>query len=661
MPFQDLQTLGRDRLVERVEDWTSEIERMTPVEYNQATRYLPQSAGRFPGYIDYSLTPYWVEILECFDISSSVREVAVKKGVQIAYTTALESVIFYLAGHLRTVPSMFATADNDLANARMENNIIPMFQQSGLEIFQSADIDNSRKTGKTKNHLQWIGGGYLIPKGAHNADKMRMFSILYMLMDEIDAWQDLLKGGGDPIRLFKDRCAGFWEIRKIMMGSTPLLKGSSHIDKQFRRGDQRRYNCRCLKCGYPQHLRWSGHDKETGDAWGFAWDYTEDGSLDLESVRYHCKDCNHAHQEHDKPKFFAADNAFWKPTATPQEPNIRSYHIPALLSPAGMQPWYKSVSTYLEAMDLKTKRVKDIGALQIFYNNVLGESFEVMGAKVNFIMVSGHRRSFYLKGAIPNAQISQHCQSEILFLTCTVDVHKGNLAITVWGWTAGMVCWLIDYQRIWDDSETGCEDLESPAWGELQKLIDDKEWIADDGKKYRLALTFIDASWSTPTVVDFCKQWQSGVYPIMGRERPSKAQSIKEFAEFRTQAGTIGYRILVDHYKDRIAPALRRDWRPEQGTQPDYQFNAPLDTTDAELKELTREYRREKLHPNGTVTYYWHRPHGADNELWDLMVYGHASVEVMAWMVCVQHFQEETVDWPRFWDYVREYHPYYTL
>jgi phage terminase large subunit GpA-like protein len=317
-----------------------------------------------------------------------------------------------------------------------------------------------------------------------------------------------------------------------------------------------------------------------------------------------------------------------------------------------MQPWHKSVSLYLEAYDPHEKRTKDIGALQIFYNNVLGESFEVIGSKISFVMVSGHRRGFYQKGEIPNTMIGEHCESKILFLTCMVDVHKSNLAVAVFGWTAGATCWLIDYQRIEDHSEAGCGTLESHAWTQLQEIIQDRVYTADDGKRYRIAMTLVDAGWSSSTVVDFCSQYEAFVYPIFGRERPAKAQKIQEFAQFKTQAGATGFRITVDHYKDRLGPVLRRDWAPEMGGQKPYQFNAPLDTTDKELKELTREYRREKQLPNGGVAYYWHRPQGADNELWDLLVYGSASVEIMAWLICTQHFGEDTVDWLRFWEFI---------
>jgi phage terminase large subunit GpA-like protein len=647
--------IGTDWILERAEALPVEMVQTSPVEFNEKHRYLPASVSRFPGYIDYSAFPYWPEIVDSMDVRSPVREGYVMKGVQVAFTTGVESVVLYAGAHVRTVPVMYVTADKELAASRIEHNFIPMFQQSGFgDIFQSADEGNSRKTGKTRKHLQWIGGGYMIPQGAKNADKMRQVSIMFLLLDEVDAWADLANDG-DPIQLLKDRTSAFDQIRKILIGSSPLLSGSSRIHKLYQRGDQRVYKLRCLKCGFPQALRWSGENKETGKKYGFAWDFTEDGPLDLESCRYHCQNCHHAHFEHDKPRLIHADNAFWEPTAVPVEPNIRSWHIPAMLSPYGVQPWSKCVSRWLDAVDKVTGKTKSVSALQVFYNNILGEPFEVFGGRVRFSAVSAHRRRWYRKGEIPNTKVAEYCDSEVLFLTCTVDVHHDDLFVAIWGWTAGMTCWLIDYQRITDDSEGGCELIESPAWSALQKIIDEGEWTADDGKTYRLAMTFIDANWgeSTSTVVDFCAQYESGVYPIMGRRRTAAASTFKEFSEFTTQSGTTGYLLLVDHYKDRLAPVLRRTWRPDDGKQEQYTFNAPLDTTDDELRELTKEYRREKKQPNGTVTYEWHRPHGAANELWDLMVYGHASVEILAWMVCVKHFELDSVDWRQFWDYCR--------
>ena len=667
----ELDNIGADWLANEVEEITDVITHVTPVEFNEANRYLPESVTSIPGFIRFDVNPFMREIINCADINSPVREVNVKKGVQITYTTLLESIMLYFMAHVKTVPLMFLTADKELATARIENSIIPMINQSGFaDIIRSSDEGNTHKTGKTKDHLQWEGGGYMVPYGAKTADKMRMFSIMVMLKDELDAWQDTVGKDGDPDALSDDRCSGYWERRKIFRGSTPLIKSSSKIESAYRRGDERHYMVLCKSCGFPQALRWHTEDKNTGVIGGFDWE-TEDGVLILESVNYACQNCGVAHYEHDKELLFTEttvdslkdpNGAIWTPTSKPAEPNIRSYHLPAMYSPIGMQPWYKCVSAYLKGFDHETKKVKDIGKYQVFYNNILAEPFEVMGTKVNFVQVSGHRRAVYRLGEIPNTYAAQWSGSVILFLTCQVDVHKNNLAVTVFGWTRGMKSYVIDYWRFEvENDEDDCSELTSPVWGRLRTLIEETEYTADDGKKYRILLTLIDAGYANDTVTSFCSDYASGVLPILGRDRPSKNQTIKEFSEFTMQTGQVGYKIVVDHYKDRLSPVLRRDWVEEAGEQPDYHFNAPVDITDKQLKELTCESRREKKDPTtGVITYFWYRPGNKPNELWDLLGYGHAAVEIIAYQICIQHFELKTIDWVKFWDYIETGALYYS-
>lgn len=651
-------------LKQRSLDWTYWIDRQTPVEFCSGSRYIPASVSRFPGYINFDLSPYWIEILNCFDPDCQVREVIVLKGVQVGYTTTLENIVFYFVGHVRTAPVIYVTADLGLSSIRMENNFLPMFQHSGMQDrFVSSDEGNTRKQGIKKSSLQWEGGGYLLPFGAQNSAKARQQSVPNALLDEIDAWPLFSTDGSDMLSNFTNRTSSFWDVRKIFMGSTPLDMESSRIEREHKRGDQRVYKCRCLKCGFPQEIRWSGHDAETGEVFGFKWDVRETGELDIESVRYVCCNpgCGHPHLEHDKPKFFSIENAFWEPTATASEPNVRSYHLPSFFSMSGLQPWYKGVSLWLQAWDTQRNRVKDIRKLQNFYNDVLGRGFTKPGANISENQASAHRRMFYSKGQIPNSYISEYCESPILFLSCTVDVHKSNLAVAIWGWTAGFTCWLIDYFRITDESEAGCESGDSPAWKELSKIIETQIWTADDKKKYPIALTLIDTGYAASVVTDFCARSLGTVIPIAGRAKVSKGSRIQEFSEFTTKIGTIGYLLQVDHYKDRIAPVLRREWEATQGKQQIYTFNCPVDTTQKELKELTAEKRKDKTWPDGTVTYWWDRPHGVDNELWDLMVYGHASVEILAWMICVKYFKMETVDWGQLFEYLKRPGLYFTV
>jgi len=660
--LSDISNIGAEWVVDEVEGLTDEVIHISPSDYNEQTRYLPESVTSMPGFIRYDVNPFMREIIDCFDIDSPVREVNVKKGVQVTYTTVLESGLLYFMGHVKTLPIMYMTADKELAKARIENNILPMLSHSDMaDIIRSSDEGNTRKTGKTVNHLQFEGGGYLVPFGARNADKMRSYSICVMLKDEIDAWPDTVGKDGDPDALSDDRCSGYWERRKIFRGSTPLIYALSKIDAAYQRGDQRQYKVLCLKCGFPQVLRWETTNKETGVKGGFKWEI-EKGTLLLESVRYCCQNCGAEHFEYDKERLFSEDHgAHWDPSARPAEPNIRSYHLPAMYSPIGMQPWYKCVSAYLKGYDPVSKRVRDIGKYQVFYNNILAEPFKILGSKVRFVQVSAHRRVVYRLGQIPNQYAAKWSGSPILFLTCQVDVHKTNLAVSVKGWCKGAICYLIDYWRFEvEGDDDDCSELTSTVWSRLREVIEEKEYTADDGKKYRVAMTLVDAGYANDTVTKFCGEYASGVYPILGRDRPAKNQKISEFAEFKTQSGVVGYRILVDHYKDRLAPVLRREWTEEAGEQKEYHFNAPIDTNDKQLKELTVETRREQRDEKGRVSYVWYRPGNARNELWDLLVYSHCAVEIIAYLLCIEHFKTLEVDWKKFWAYIETEKLYFT-
>lgn len=654
--------IGRDWLIEQVDGWIEKIKHVKPSDFNEEHRYLPKSVTSLSGPFRMSITPYMVEPLNCMDVNSPIREVNFKKGSQVGYTTGLiECALLYFAAHVSTLPIMLVTADKELAEARVETSILPMLQQSGFaDIIQAADVSDKRKTGKTKNLIQFKGGSYLVPSGILNPRKARQYSICVMFKDEIDGWPDVVGvKGEDPETITDARCKGYWTRRKIMRGSTPLIKGMSKIDKAYLRGDQRKYLVLCVSCGFPQELRWSGRNKETDKDFGFKWEL-EKGTLLLDSVRYSCANCQHDHYEADKDRLFALDQgAHWEPTSRPVEPFIRSYQLPSFYSPAGMHPWSQCVAMYLSAFDPIERKVIDIGRYQTFYNHVLGESFEVMGSKIHFATVSGHRRRQYRLGEVPNKFAEESTGGHILLLTCQVDVHKDNLAVAIMGWTRDMRCFLVDYWRLEDPSKAGCEELSSSAWIRLKEIIEETTYTADNGIQYGVTITLIDAGYANSTVCEFCEEYSSGVYPVLGREKPAKNQRIQEFAKFKTQIGTVGFRILVDHYKDRLAPVLRREWAPDAGEQKRYHFNAPVDTSDRQLEELTKEIRREKKDDRGNISYYWHRPSGAPNELWDLLVYGHAAVEILAWEICVGHFELEEIDWPQFWDFIESQELYF--
>lgn len=651
----DFHTDQDDWLEQQVSGWTSSLSTLSPSEWAERRRYLPASVGPMPGFFRFSVTPYMREILDCMSPDSPVREVAVMKGVQIAFTTAvLENILGYLIDHIKTASSMLVTADNDLAKARMEQFILPMLQASDLmHLIKSSDESSNRKTGKTDKKLEWVGGGFALPIGAQNPNRFRSIPVQYLLCDEPDGWPDVVGKSGDPVELVIGRTKAYEATRKILFGSTPTLEGTSKIYKRFLRTDQRRYYVRCLRCGFAQVLRWRRTDKDTGvTVSGIIWE-TDGDRLVPDSVRYLCENCQHPHLNEDKTRLLdPSHGAEWRPTAEPATPFLRGYHIPALISPVGMQSWAACVYAWRDAWDDDRNELKDPTKLQVFYNEVLGETFRPLYQNIRFEIISAHRRGCYRYGEIPNTWAAKHCGSPVLILTCAVDVHKGNLAVAVFGWCRDRRALLVEYVRL----EGNCEDPDDPdSWGRLRELIDGKEWVADDGKRYRVEGCFIDSSYLPDTVYDFARDFPGFVAPIKGRDLPPKSAAMKEFAEIKTEMGVRGYLVTVDLYKDRWATYLKRSW-DGHSVQPVGYFNAPSDATDDQLKELTRETRRERVEERTgrTLGYFWHRPSGAKNELWDLLVYNNAALELIAWGMAKQADESISDLLAEFWDLIEQ-------
>lgn len=653
----------RDWLAEEFEALTTEVTRLAVSEWAEEKRYLPKHTTPRPGFFRFSVCPYLEEIVDCFSLDSPVREVDLMKGAQVCATVGvIENVIGYSIDQVKSAPMMFLTADAELAQGRLDLNIMPMIRASNLsDNIQAIDEENTRKTGVKAKRIEWQGGGYLLGYGAKNADKLRMQSIQYMLEDEVDAFPETVGEDGDPQKLAEARVKAYWETRKIYRGSTPLVLGRSRIDNGFNKGDKRFYFVECKSCRTPQVLKFSGKDKETGHEYGLKWSLLPNGELDHDSVRYICQnpECGFEHINEDKTFLLAKENgAKWVATAEAKTPNCRSYHISALYSPVGFYPWSAIVEDWLEAWDVENGRARDIGKLQEFYNNNLGEPFELLGDKLSFSNVHPHRRQSYTFKQVPNNYVAEVAHSKILLLTCFVDVQKDYLSVGVFGWSKFSTAWVIEYFEI--EGET--DDLHGmfSPWVKLSEFLLNAKYESDDGFSYELAFTLIDSGYRTDTVYSFCEAMGVGFYPSKGQRKSVRGARFKEFSQMETATGAQGYIVTVDIYKERWYSALKRTWS-NVGTMPKGHFNCPADVSDAQLRELTVETKRlvQDALTNKVIGTEWHRPQHSKNELWDLLIGNNAALDILAADIWIDQLKQEKMNWSDFYDYIEDRQLYF--
>jgi phage terminase large subunit GpA-like protein len=636
-----------DWLSKQIDGLRTTVVRELPSEVAEKHRYLSQTANKGP--FRFSLTPYMIEPLDALAPDSGVSIVVVRKGVQLAYTTALlENYLLYQMVHVRTQPVLFVTADDNMVSRRMDWHIVPMLQDSNLtHLVQSSDTLSAKKQGKTRDKIEWVGGGFLLGIGANNPASMRSLPFPIIVMDEVNAWKRELSDG-PPVQLILARTKTYEQDRKVLIGSTPGIVGECTITEQYELGDKRQYLVKCFSCGEPQDMRIRSVD-ESGVVYGLIW-ATRKGQVERNSVRWTCRHCAAEVTDERKPELVGLDNAYWQPTAEPTEEGRRSYQIPTAISL--LQSWYSCAVDYQAANGDDPKAPVDPAKLHTFYNFTLGLPFEMQGQRVAVGDVYSHRRPEYALGVIPNTLCKLVTGHEVGFVCITVDVHGDRLFVGVWAWSRGQRVWLIDYVVIPGSTEY----VDEGAWMGLIEIMEKGSWQDSHGREYRAAICLIDAQHKRDQVYMFCGMFAGKpVYPIHGRDEPVEG-SKSSFSKF-DRNGQIGFHIVVDHYKDRWNFSLRRFWDKTK-IQPEWHFNAPVNISDDALKELTCERKVPKKLKPGMAhrkSFEWYRPSGSHNELWDLLVYATAALEITAWDVCVNASatkQLESIHWDTFWNVV---------
>lgn len=638
-----------DWLIDQVEGIKDHHSVVSVSEFAEENRYLPPGSTSMPGYYSFSVSPYIREIVDCMSLSSPVRKVSVEKGVQIGMTVGLlENTILYCIAHVKTAPVMSLIADETMAKLRMSQFVMPMLVASGFDhLIQSNEGEKgARKSGKTQDKVSFAGGGSLYTFGANSPAKLSSFPIQYLLIDEPDRYKTSLKLNGDPIALAIGRTKAYAQSRKICLLSTPTIEGQSKIHDHYMDGDQRRYFVPCKKCNHMQTLEWNKVNKDTGEVYGLTFNH-EDGVLIEGSVRYICSNCGCEHINADKRRMLLKGK--WVPTAKPKVKNERSYHISGLYSPVGFMSWEDIVNDWFKCWDVSAGKVKKVEKLQEFYNNNLGIPFRAENDKLKFTTVSAHRRKEYRLGEIPNHLSLRACDDEILLLLCTVDVQKTYLSVGVIGWTSNHRPFVIDYQEFKGD----CEDINSQPWVDLRRLIGNKEYVADNGSRYRIALTGIDSGYLQHVVIEFCENTDNTI-AMKGLPGAQKGASFAQFKKSTTSLGTVAYNLNTDLYKERWYGALKRTWQ-ETEKQHEYCFNVPVDMTDKQLKELTVETKVADIDPitKSVRGFKWHRPSGANNELWDILGYSNAVLDILAHDLFVENGGQDNVNWVQFWEFCR--------
>ena len=120
----------------------------------------------------------------------------------------------------------------DIAMRFSKQRIATLIEESNV-LRDKVKPPRARDSGNTLFSKEFPGGVLMIT-GSNSAAGLRSMPIKYLFADEVDAWPADVEGEGDPLSLAERRTITF-PRRKIFICSTPTLKDSSRIEREYLR------------------------------------------------------------------------------------------------------------------------------------------------------------------------------------------------------------------------------------------------------------------------------------------------------------------------------------------------------------------------------------------------------------------------------------------
>lgn len=525
----------------------------------------------------------------------SVTQVSVMKSARVGYTKILDHVVGYYLAHDPS-PILIVQPRVEDAEDYSKTEIAPMLRDTPV-LAEICGAPKAKDSNQTILKKTFVNGANLTLVGANSPGGFRRITCRVILFDEVDGYPS---GGagveGDQIALGIKRSETFWN-RKIALGSTPTVKGTSRIEKAFEESDQRRYYVPCPQCGEYQVLEWGGPDTP----YGIKWDKDEYGEGIPDSAYYVCR--HNGCVIHHNEKASMVKLGEWR-AAKPFKGHA-GFHIWAGYSLFPNAAWKYLVAEWLRVKNDPLMR-------QTFINLVLGEPYEDRGEK-----------------ALSEKRLLERCEvyaaevpDGVAVLTAGIDTQDGRFEIEVTGWGRNEESWSIAFDVIEGDLET------DEPWQRLDVYLK-QIWRRADGRGFTIMAACIDSGGHhTQKVYEFAKErlgrriWAIKGESARGGKRspvwPTKKPTSRSKSSFKPII------IGVNAAKDTVRGRLHIE-APAPGESAASYMHFPADRDLNYFGQLLAE--RSVLKVSGGQRYrVWEQIPGRANEALDCRVYSYAAL-----------------------------------
>jgi phage terminase large subunit GpA-like protein len=169
-------------------------------------------------------------IMDALSPGDPTQRIVFMKAAQVGATEAGNNWIGFVIHHAPG-PMLAVQPTVELAKRNSRQRIDPLIEESPAlkERVRPARARDSGNTQLSKD----FPGGVLVMTGANSAVGLRSMPARYVFLDEVDAYPPSADEEGDPVGLAEARSLTFAHRRKIVLVSTPTIRGASRIETAY--------------------------------------------------------------------------------------------------------------------------------------------------------------------------------------------------------------------------------------------------------------------------------------------------------------------------------------------------------------------------------------------------------------------------------------------
>lgn len=572
------------------------------VEWADTYRFLPDNSAEAGLWRTTRVEAARQPMLSISD--PTVQEITVMSCIQFMKTELMINTALYYI-HQEPSPMMYVAPKAETAQAWSKERLVKSIDAT--PVLKNVFSNNRRNQGNTITQKQFAGGQISIVS-ARNPTDLAMRAVMILMFDEIDKYPKNVGAGeggsggeGDPIAVAWGRATTYGTRAKKICACSPTVEGSSRIEEEYLKSDQRQFYQPCPHCDHAKVLEWTDvnlpKDEKTG-----RWDH--------KTAKILCSECGALWTEADRAK--SIKKGYWV-AKYPEITWHHGYQVSAFASP--FTPVTQLAKEFIDAQGSQE-------SLKAFYNTRMARTWREKGEQPDWKRLY-EKRETYQEATVPKGG---------LMLTCGVDVGKDYLTYEVVAWGRRMESWSVETGVINGRLE------EQETKDQLAQLFD-RTYMNGSGLPMPIEKAGLDSGYNTQEVYAFCRWYGAPerVVPIKGQDSLTTMVGTPRPVDFNYDGQKIKRGIMLWSVGSSVIKEQFYRWlNSDKPTDKEIAAGKLYPTGYAHFpqydeeffKQITAEQFIKKTDNRGFHTYIWEKLR-KDNHKLDCRVYARAAAAML--------------------------------